>query len=370
MVSKADLAKEKDYLNTIKDFCDKNSIPYPECFNDFLDVIRNHTDHSISVFYKNNPVYFSNDFDSYFGYTQNSPDPSDLMSNAHTIQLTPFSDENPKWLKKTINKYFKDNSCYPVDLEECGFMAKDEYKRELDHVSFKVKGRKYFLFDDRYNGLKSIISNEKLFNHVKDVKDDIGSLFDCTASHNYISKSLEQICSNQDKQEYLIRELELIEHFFVCYQSAQDNNQKEFLSNLYVFIGKWSVADNFLKQRLNLSFEDIVKSLSAYIQDYKNRQKEIDKDNEIKGLQLIYNFCKENSHNYFYLDKDFYDDNYSILRHLFGYKRQFLNEYERIFRELCKWEKYDSNRITINSKSYPNVFKKFIEIGESERISE
>ena len=362
MVSKADLAKEKDYLKTIKDFCDKNSIPYPDCLNDFLDVIRNHTDHSISVFYKNNPIYFSNDFYSYFGYTQTSPDPSELMSNAHCFEISPFSDENPEWLKKTLKKYIKKNSYYPENLDECDFLAIEEYERELEHISFKVKGRKYFLFDDRYNRLKSIISNEKLFIHVKDVKDVISSLFDCTASHNYISKSLEQIYSNQDKQKYLINELELIQLFFDCYQCAKENDQKSFLSNLFLFIEKWAVADNFLKQRLDLSFEDIVKSLSTYIQDYENRQKEIDKDNEIKGLQLIYNFCKENSHDYFYLDKDFYDDNYSILRHLFGYKRQFLKEYQRIFDELCKWEKCDSNKITVNSKSYPNVFKKFIEI--------
>ena len=354
IIDSLDRQTDQNYLNAIKSFCETNKITYPQCLNDFIEVIYTHTNCGICRYKDNNPIYFSNDYIHYFD--------SDLFSDNDNFRklcekIKDFH-SSLKWFQEALNIADNEELRY-LNLSGYKHTFKNkciEYYKKDSPVSFDFDGQTYFFANtDDSNNIKKIMADYKLFNTCKtQIKDPyIKAILNITASNNYVSMCYEKLphIKNQssDKRDNLYRELELIELFFDITKTVDKNDLLAFTKSLYKFIAKWSLLSSFLYNKNN-EFQS-AGGLNNFF--YKTKEKDILKDlvekNIAKALKVL-------SINKIDDPNEFYKSNLSELKYLFANSEHFRRTYPTILRALSDWENYpDDQKISYKNNDVKNV---------------
>lgn len=359
IIDSLDREKDLDYLKVIEEFCKTNKITYPQCLNDFIEVIYTHANCGICRYKYNNPFYFSNDY-------------SNIFDNIFNDNFSDFCQKAQKDLSKAP-KWFQ-NSLKLADNDEWRYLNLSGYKHSFKNkcieyykkdtgLSFNFDDHIYIFFDiddlndiDDYDNIKKILADYKLFNACKtQIKAPyIKALLNITASNNYISMCYDRLPhpkQSEDKRQNLYRELELIELFFDLTKAVKQNDLYRFTGLLYIFIRKWSLLSSFLYNKNN-EFQS-AGGLNHFF--YNSSQKDLLKDpvkrNIAKALKAL---CINKVDNL----NEFYKSNLSELKYLFANSEHFRQTYPIILRALNEWGNYPKDqKISYGGNDVPNILE-------------
>lgn len=365
VINDIDYLHDIEYVNSIKQYCTAHNITFYEGIEDFVEVIYNHTGIAVSRFYHNNPMYYSDNYNDYFG--------------GHTEDITLISGETDyiyidHWeltIKDCENLSFNAPSWYndackdrkAQDLKEDCIRC---YKKTvLNNVAFNYADKTFYLADVDKNNLTTILSNKKIFNKIQKIQNKtILKLFDVTASHSYVASAIEDL-NTEDKRKYLLNELKMLQLFFDLYNLSKRNitDAGYFMKIMYQFIEQWSVAKDFLYQRNTWATDQniIIKICCDYWRNKENHQKDnkedLEKKTKVDALRcLIVN-------NKVYTDN--YITNYDAFKFLFVNTEHYHLTINKVLSNLRNWyirrnekeiEVCTGSGTTKTTKKYKNCF--------------
>lgn len=367
IINDVDFRYDTEYVNAIKQYCTAHNITFYEGIESFVEVIYNHTGEAISRFYQNNPMYYSNDFDDYFGGHleevispfSNEPDYTyiDHWELMIKIDYEELSYNAPSWYKDAC----KDRKAQDLK-EDCIRCYK---KTVLNNVSFNYEDKTFYLADVDTNNLTTILSNKKIFNKIQTIQDKtILKLFDVTASHSYVASAIEDL-NTEDKRKYLLNELKALQLFFDLYDLSKNTKTEtsDFIKVMYQFIEEWSVAKDFLYQQNSWATEpnSMIKKCCnywRYKENKEDKEEDLEKKTKVDALKcLIVN-------NQISMDK--YISSYDVFKHLFVNSEHYFLTVNRINNNLRYWYKIRNAKeievctgrgTTKTTKKYRNCFK-------------
>lgn len=365
IIDSLDRGKDLDYLKVIEEFCKTNKITYPQCLNDFIEVIYTHANCGICRYKDNNPIYFSDDYHDTFGYDLEpcggyddffEVDNFECLYHEYNQDSISFNNA-PNWFQNAMRSTNDKINRYGELKKECI----KNYKNEIwSQVSFKSDGQTYYFANtENSNNIKKIMTDYKLFNTCKtQIKDPyIKALLNITASNNYISMCYDRLPhpkQSEDKRQNLYRELELIELFFDLTKAVKQNDLLLFTKSLYTFISKWSLLYTFLftNNKIFRSYD----SLNAF---FKSTD-ELKKKNIASALKTLKTLMTLNLFKTNLIE--FYKNNLSELRYLFANSEHFIQTYRPILNALSKWSKCKKDqKISNRSNSYNNYYFDYIQ---------
>ncbi len=364
-INDVDYNHDIEYVNSIKQYCTAHNITFYEGIENFVEVIYNHTGEAISRFYRNNPMYYSNDFNDYFGFTiKEDFDPflePDYIDNWEVFTLVDCPE-----LRYNLPSWYKD-ACHDRKAEDLKEDCIRCYKKTvLNNLTFNYENKTFYLADIDTNKLTTILSNKKIFNKIKTIQNKtILKLFDVTASHCYVAAAIEDL-NAENKRKYLLNELNLLQLFFDLYDLSKNTKTvtSAFITIMYQFIERWSIAKDFLYQQNSWATEPniMVKMCSDYWRNKENHKddnkEDLEKKTKVDALKcLIVN-------NQISMDK--YISSYDVFKHLFVNSEHYFLTVNRIKNNLRYWYKIRNAKeievctgrgTTKTTKKYRNCFK-------------
>lgn len=366
-INDIDYSFDIEFVNTIKQYCTAHNITFYEGIEDFIEVIYNHTGTAVSRFYHNNPMYYSNDYDDYFGgHIEEGISPfsgePDYSYIDHWELMTKIDCEElrfnaPSWYEDA----HKDRKAQDLkkDCIRC-------YKKTvLNNVTFNYADKTFYLADVDTNNLTTILSNKKIFNKIQTIQNKtILKLFDVTASHNYVASAIEDL-NTDDKRKYLLNELKALQLFFDLYDLSKKSASEagNFIKIMYQFIEKWSVAKDFLYQQNTWATDqnNIIKMSRDYWRNKENHKEDNKEDLEKKTKVDALRCLIVNNH----VLIDNYINNYGAFKFLFVNADHYLLTIKKVLSNLRYWYKLRNEKeievctgrgTTKTTKKYRNCF--------------